>query len=281
MYALERTAESEAPRPRKVHDKTCRVRFTLNIPPGLGARNAMERDAAMVRLQFMIKRHFGGFGAVNIGFFKARDERTGRNQYSLTGFVNHAKTISRQEFIAAAFKDIKFINAGMGELTKVMLHRDDLTAAGIKQCCFRHECDKQRNGKCDIFFDVMRTHGMLEPSKRADGKRKVQLDSPTDAQLAQRAVELDSIKAKRGEIQCRAHTRGRCTNGGKCTAPHTTDPAEIMCNSTVAPGEKAGLSNKTYGYCHLVLKGLKCPYKECIHDGVDPKTDASMDETGE
>ena len=74
---------------------------------------------------------------------------------------------------------------------------------------------------------------------------------------------------------------GRCTNGGKCTAPHTTDPAEIMCNSTVAPGEKAGLSNKTYGYCHLVLKGLKCPYKECIHDGVDPKTDASMDETGE
>ena len=75
---------------------------------------------------------------------------------------------------------------------------------------------------------------------------------------------------------------GRCTNGGKCTAPHTTDPAEIMCNSTVAPGEKAGLSNKTYGYCHLVLKGLKCPYKECIHDGVDNKAESAstaMDET--
>ena len=46
MYALERTEESEALRPKKVHDKTCRVRFTLNIPPGLGARNTMERDAA-------------------------------------------------------------------------------------------------------------------------------------------------------------------------------------------------------------------------------------------
>ena len=53
-------------------------------------------------------------------------------------------------------------------------------------------------------------------------------------------------------------------------------------HSTVAPGEKAGLSNKTYGYCHLVLKGLKCPYKECIHDGVDNKADSAstaMDET--
>ena len=126
-----------------------------------------------------------------------------------------------------------------------------------------------------------RANGMLEPLQGSHGKRKAQLDAPTDAQLAQRAVELDSIKAKRGEVQCRAHTRGRCTNGGKCTAPHTTDPAEIMCNSTVAPGEKAGLSNKSYGWCHLVAKGLKCPYKECIHDGVDLKTDASMDETGE
>ena len=73
MYALERTAESEAPRPRKEHDKTCRVRFNLNIPPGLGARNSMERDSAMTRLHFMIRRHFNGFGADNIGFFKARD----------------------------------------------------------------------------------------------------------------------------------------------------------------------------------------------------------------
>ena len=106
MYALERTAESEALRPRKVHDKTCRVRFHLNIPPRLGARNSMERDSAMTRLQIMIKRHFSGFGVDNIGFFKARDARTGRYPSTLTGFVNHPKTISRKEFITTAFKDI-------------------------------------------------------------------------------------------------------------------------------------------------------------------------------
>ena len=110
---------------------------------------------------------------------------------------------------------------------------------------------------------MMRFHGMLEPPKGAGGKRKA--DSPTDEQLAQREVEKAAIKAKRGEIQCRAHVRGRCTNGDKCTAQHTTDPTEIMCNSTVAPGEKAGVKNLTYGWCHLVAKGLECPYKDCIH----------------
>merc|ERR1712086_789436 len=282
MYALERTEANEAlfaARPKKVHDTSRRVRITLSIPPGLGARNTIERAAAMDRLEFTIKRHFGAFGARDIGFFKAQDERTGRNNMNLTAFVNHPKEITRKEFIVTAFKDVKFVNAGMGELTKLMLHRDDLDVANIKQCCFRTACTKQRNDRCDVFYEMQRLHGMIEPPNRAGGKRK--LDGPTDAQLSQRTAEQDSIKAKRREAQCRAHTRGRCTNGDKCTAPHTTDPAEIMCNSTVAPGEKAGLSNKTYGYCHLVLKGLKCPYKECIHDGVDPKTDASMDETGE
>ena len=149
-----------------------------------------------------------------------------------------------------------------------MLSRDDLAAADIKQCCFRNACDKQRNGKCSIFYELMRFHGMYEPPKREGGKRnvhEVQLDGPTDAQLTQRAVKIADIKARRGEIQCRAHVRGRCTNGDKCTAKHTTDPAEIMCNSTVAPGEKAGIKNKTYGWCHLNAKNLECPYKECIH----------------
>ena len=44
------------------------------------------------------------------------------------------------------------------------------------------------------------------------------------------------------------------TYGDKCTAPHTTDPAEIMCNGTVELGEKASLNNKTYGWCHLAAK---------------------------
>ena len=87
MYALERSESEE--RPRKEHDKTCRVRFHLNIPPGIGARNAMERDSAMTRLIAHLRRHFKGYGADNIGFFKARDARTGRSPSTLTGFVNH------------------------------------------------------------------------------------------------------------------------------------------------------------------------------------------------
>ena len=48
-----------------------------------------------------------------------------------------------------------------------------------------------------------------------------------------------------------------------------------MCNSTVAPGDKAGIKNKTYGWCHLIAKGLECPYKECIH-GVDAEADHAV-----
>ena len=113
MYALEHSvlSESEALRPRKEHDKTCRVRFHLNIPPGIGARNAMERASAMTRLHAHLRRHFKGHGADNIGFFKARDARTGRSPSTLTGFVNHPKTITRKEFITTAFKDIKFFKS--------------------------------------------------------------------------------------------------------------------------------------------------------------------------
>ena len=68
-----------------------------------------------------------------------------------------------------------------------------------------------------------------------------------------------------------------CTNGDKCSAKHTTDPTEIMRNSTVAPGEKAGIKNKSYGWCHLVAKGLECPYKDRIHvplEGVSLEAEA-------
>ena len=138
-----------------------------------------------------------------------------------------------------------------------------LVGANIKQCCFRTECNTQRGGRCNVFFEMMRFHDMLDPPKHAGGKRKA--NSPTDAQLAQREVEKDAITAKRREIQCHAHVRGCCTNGDKCTAQHTTDPVEIMCNSTVEPSEKAGIKNLTYGWCHLVAKGIECPYKECLH----------------
>ena len=45
---------------------------------------------------------------------------------------------------------------------------------------------------------MMRLHGMLEFPKRAGGKRnaqEAQLDSPTDAQLMQRAVEIAAINS--------------------------------------------------------------------------------------
>ena len=43
MYALERSELSEREtRPRKEHDKTCRVRFHLNIPPG--SAHAMPKN---------------------------------------------------------------------------------------------------------------------------------------------------------------------------------------------------------------------------------------------
>ena len=53
--------------------------------------------------------------------------------------------------------------------------------------------------------------------------------------------------------------------GSECKHPHSADPAGIMCNSTIAVGEKASHNNKTYGWCHLTAKGMECPYKDCIH----------------
>ena len=105
-------------RPRKEHDKTCRVRFHLNIRPGIGARNATERAAAMSRLHGHLRRHFKSHGAHNIGFFKVRNDKTGRSARTLTGFVNHPVTVTRKDFITNAFKDIKYFNAAMGELAK-------------------------------------------------------------------------------------------------------------------------------------------------------------------
>jgi hypothetical protein len=43
----------------------------------------------------------------------------------------------------------------------------------------------------------------------------------------------------------------RCIHGSKCTAPHITPAAEIMCNSTVQPRVKASFNNTTYGFCRL------------------------------
>ena len=267
QYPLERAArQAREERPRKEFDKTCRVRYHLNIPSGLAARNETERAAAMVRLQAHLRRHFKKHGANNIGFHKARNDKTGRFANTLTGFVNHPAEVTRKDFITKAFHGIKYFNAALGELARINLSREDITAANIHQCCFRTDCPKQPGTRCSVFMELMRRHDMLppvEPVERVGDKRK--MNEPTSEQMAQREAEKKAFKDKRREPDCRAHARGRCTNGSKCKHPHSADPAGIMCNSTIAVGDKASHNNKTYGWCHLNAKGMECPYKDCIH----------------
>ena len=75
-----------------------------------------ERDMAMSRLRDHFRHHFKSYNAHNVGFHKHRDEHSGRFVQGLTGFVNHPTNVSRGEFIVTAFQDLKYVNAGMGEL---------------------------------------------------------------------------------------------------------------------------------------------------------------------
>ena len=267
QYPLDRSArQAREERPRKEFDKTHRVRFHLNIPSGLAARKETERTAAMVRLHAHLRRHFKMHGANNIGFHKARNDKTGRFANTLTGFVNHPAEVTRKDFIVKAFYDIKYFNAALGDLAKINLSREDLTAANIQQCCFRTNCTKQPGMRCNVFMELMRRHDMLPPTQtveRVGDKRK--MNEPTSEQMAQREAEKKAFKEKRREPDCRAHAKGRCINGSECKHPHSADPAGIMCNSTIAVGVKASHNNKTYGWCHLNAKGMECPYKDCIH----------------
>ena len=91
-----------------------------------------------------------------------------------------------------------------------------------------------------------------------------------------RAREMSAIKASRPTPRCRAHVRGRCTNGSACKHPHTTDPANITYNSMVTAADK-GVSafNRSYGFCALHQKNMACPYKDCVHNLVtdEPQTE--------
>ena len=253
-------------RPPKKHDLSCRIRFRIGIPSGMSARNDEERDRAMTRLRDHFRQHFKKYDAHNVGFHKHRDEHSGRFVQGLTGFVNHPANVSRGDFITTAFQELKYINAGMGELVKLTLDHDDIVKAKIQKCCFRTACPKTNGGKCDVWIQTMRKHGLMtsqHSSDHARGKRKME---PTEQQKDFRAREMSAIRAKRPPPQCRAHIRGRCTNGSSCTQPHTTDPATILCNSMVSAADKGvSATNKSYGYCALHLKNLPCPYKDCIH----------------
>jgi hypothetical protein len=271
-------------RPPKKHDLSCRIRFRIGIPSGLSARNDEERDMAMSRLRDHFRHHFKSYNAHNIGFHKHRDEHSGRFVQGLTGFVNHPTNVGRGEFIVTAFQDLKYVNAGMGELVKLTLDHDDTVKANIQKCCFRAACPKTNGGRCDVWIQTMRRHGLMtsqQPSDRARGKRKME---PTEQQIDFRAQESSAIRAKRPPPQCRAHTRGRCVNGSACTQPHTKDPATILCNSMVSAADKGvSATNKSYGYCALRMKNLPCPYKDCIHTLTiaSPESEQKAEDEGE
>ena len=53
-------------------------------------------------------------------------------------FVNHPQDVERGAFIRKAFRDFKWIDAGMGELIKVSLRAEDIATSGIKECCFKN-----------------------------------------------------------------------------------------------------------------------------------------------
>jgi len=256
------------PRQPKKHDTSCRIRFQMIVPVALSARSAEERGKAMTRLRDHLRRHFMSHNAHNVGFHKHRDERSGRLSQGLTGFVNHPATVSRADFITTTFQDLKYIDAGMGELVKLTLDHDDIVKASIMKCCFRAVCLKQRGQKCDAWVQMMRRCGLFNqdlagPNPSARGKRKVEV---TSQQEEFRVSQMSAIKARRIEPECRAHTRGRCVNGTACKAPHLTDPATILCNSMVTPADKGVSSfNRSYGFCALHLKSLACPYKDCVH----------------
>ena len=275
-YSLARP--DRPPRQPKKHDTSCRIRFQMIVPVALSARSSEEREKAMTRLRDYLRRHFMGYNAHNVGFHKHRDERSGRLAQGLIGFVNHPETVSRAEFITTTFQDLKYIDAGMGELVKLTLDHDDIVKASIMKCCFKAVCLKQRGQKCDAWVQTMRRCGLFNqdlagPNPLARGKRKFEM---TSQQEEYRASQTSAIKARRIEPECRAHVRGRCVNGSACRSPHITNPATITCNSMVTP-EDRGVSNfnRSYGYCALHLKNMACPYKDCVHGLV---TDESQTE---
>ena len=69
--------------------------------------------------------------------------------------------------------------------------------------------------------------------------------------MESRRRHYETVKEARVQTECRSHTRGRCIHGVKCTALHVIPDAEIVCNSTVMPGQRASVNNKSYGFCRL------------------------------
>ena len=52
-----------------------------------------------------------------------------------------------------------------------------------------------------------------------------------------------------------------------------------MCNSTVMPGQRASVNNKSYGFCRLHEAKIPCLYKGCIH-AASPAQEEGLDPSG-
>ena len=91
-----------------------------------------------------------------------------------------------------------------------------------------------------------------------------------------RAREMSAIKASRPTPRCRAHVQGRCINGSACKHPHTTDPANITCNSMVTAGS-VSLQQVLWRFCALHQKNMACPYKDCVHKLVTDELQTEAD----
>ena len=265
---------------QKARDKTRRISCCLQVPQSSSGRDQTEGIAADKRLRAIVIAHFRKFNGQGIGFFHPRDPDTGRRESILSVFVNHPVEVTRAQFIRTAFSDFKYFEAGLGELVKVSMDTDQTQLAGTKNCCFRSECPTLpgRDG-CSAREITMRKHNRTARiPKGQHGKRRADaLSGPTPEQLEGRKKVKEAMMGERVITECRAHTRGRCINGDKCSAPHITPAAEIMCNSTVQPGTKASLKNTSYGFCRLSVEAnIPCPYKGCLHIG-DPPKEAGQD----
>ena len=264
----------------KARDKSRRISCCLQVPQSSSGRDQKEEIAADKRLRAIVHTHFRKFNGQSIGFFHPRDAETGRRESILSVFVNHPVDVTRAQFIRTAFSDFKYFEAGLGDLVKVSMDTDQTQLAGIKNCCYRSECPSLpgREG-CSVREITMRKHNRTaRPPRNQHGKRKADaLGGPTPEQLEERRKVKEAMLGERVVTQCRAHTRGRCINGSKCSAPHITPAAEIMCNSTVQPGTKASLKNTSYGFCRLSVEAkIPCPYKGCLHVS-DPPKEADQD----
>ena len=87
-------------------------------------------------------------------------------------------------------------------------------------------------------------------------------------------------EARVPQTECRSHARRRCIHGDKYTALHVLPDAEIMCNSTVMPGQRASINNKSYGFCRLHEAKIPCLCKGCTVHAVPPPQEEGFDPNG-